>query len=295
VLPAPAPYHLGRTLSCGQVFGWRTDGSTAEGVFAGRWIGLEQRGEAITVAGLHDPPTLLCLRRFLGVDEPLSEIETRLSRDRVLRRLLPLTSGIAILRQDPWPCLISFVISAFNNIPKIERTLGRLTQRFGQAGPDGAMLFPVAPALATASARALRACILGYRGPYVRGLARLVARGEFDLTQPERASYAEARKMLLALPGVGEKVADCVLLYAYGKGEAFPVDVWVKRAVERWYFGGRAVSVRRIREFAHERFGELAGYAQQHLFLAARSRLRRSPGVTVEGARRRTARSPRWH
>jgi N-glycosylase/DNA lyase len=266
---------------------------SAAGVFAGRRVSLRQCGEEITVSGLDDEVVLLRLRHYLSVDDPLVEIETTLRQDRVLRVVIPTTSGIAILRQDPWECLVSFIISAFNNIPKIELTLGKLVDRFGEAGPDGVRTFPTAEALAEASLRTLRACVLGYRAPYVRDVARQIARGGFDLDAPGWAPYDEARTMLLALPGVGEKVADCVLLFGYGKGEAFPVDVWVKRAVERRYFGGRTQSERRIREFARERFGRLAGYAQQHLFTYARSRLRRSSGVTAAGARRRTPRSPR--
>ncbi|MDQ7842788.1 MAG: DNA glycosylase [Armatimonadota bacterium] len=268
---APAPYHLIRTLSCGQAFGWRIDGTLATGVFAGRRIRLQQRDSAVAVAGLDDPPARRALRRYLGVDQPLREIESRLGRDRVLRRLLPLTSGIALLRQDPWECLVGFIVSAFNNIPKIELTLRRLTERFGQPGREGAVTFPTPDALAEARPGELRSCLLGYRAPYVREVARLVSRGTFDLSAPGRAPYDDARRMLLALPGVGEKVADCVLLFAYGKGEAFPVDVWVKRAVEQWYLGGRARSERWIREFARDRFGDLAGYAQQHLFYYRRS------------------------
>ena len=293
VLRAPAPYDLVRTLSCGQAFGWQCEGMSAARVFAGRRVSLRQCGEEITVSGLDDEVALLRLRHYLSVDDPLAEIEATLLKDRALRTVIPETSGIAILRQDPWECLVSFIISAFNNIPKIELTLGKLADRFGETGQDGLRVFPTAEALAAASPRALRACVLGYRAPYVRAVARLVARGGVDLNEPGLAPYDEARRMLLALPGVGEKVADCVLLFAYGKGEAFPVDVWVKRAVERRYFDGRTQSERRIREFARERFGRLAGYAQQHLFTYARSRPRRASGVTAAGARQRTPRSPR--
>jgi len=277
-LPAPPPYHLARTLSCGQVFGWTVHGPAATGVFAGRAVRLEQRGRVIVVTGLDDERSVARLRHFLGVDAPLGEIERRLARDPVLRRILPRTSGMAILRQDPWECLIGFIVSAFNNIPKIELALDRLRARFGEAGPDGVRIFPTPWALAEASSRALRACALGYRAPYVRQVARLVAAGAVDLNAPQAAPYDDARRMLLALPGVGEKVADCVLLFAYGKGEAFPVDVWVKRAVERWYFGGRARSMRQISAFARGRFGALAGYAQQHLFAFARMQARGDAG-----------------
>jgi N-glycosylase/DNA lyase len=286
VLAAPAPYHLRRTLSCGQAFGWRLERGRAAGAFAGRFVTLAQRGPEVHVTGLDDDIALRRLRHYLQVDAPLGEIEAALRKDRVLRTVVPRTSGIAILRQEPWPCLVSFIISAFNNIPKIEVTLGKLIARFGEPGPGGAPLFPTPEALASASPAALRGCVLGYRASYVRDVARLVARGGFDLNMPGFASYDQARAVLLALPGVGEKVVDCVLLFAYGKGEAFPVDVWVKRAVERRYFGGRPRSEQAIRAFARERFGPLAGYAQQHLFVGERAQGLR-PRAT---ARRRSSR-----
>jgi len=291
VLPVRPPYDLVRTLSCGQAFGWRVDGRAAWGVFEGRRVRLQQGPGGLAVEGVPGGDALRRLARYLGVDEPLAEIEETLRADRVLRRALPFTSGIALLRQDPWECLVTFIVSACNNIPKIERTLAHLTARFGARGPDGPRCFPHPAALAAASPRALRACLLGYRAPYVSAVARLVHTGAFDLARPGTLPYAQARRALLGLPGVGEKVADCVLLFAYGKREAFPVDVWVRRAVEAWYLRGRPASPRRIREFGQERFGPLAGYAQQHLFAFARrqlpARAERSPTPPPRSGRRR--------
>jgi N-glycosylase/DNA lyase len=105
----------------------------------------------------------------------------------------------------------------------------------------------------------------------VRALARLVADGDVDLRAVTVMPRADARQALLALPGVGEKVADCVLLFGLGFHDAFPVDVWVQRAVERWYFSGRPRTPRAIRAWANDRFGPVAGYAQQHLFAGARA------------------------
>jgi N-glycosylase/DNA lyase len=291
-LPARPPYHLVRTLSCGQAFGWRLEGTGAAGIFAGREIRLTQRGRVVEVDGLAGAASVERLGRYLGLDQPLRAIERDLARDPVLARLLPATSGIAILRQDPWECLAGFIVSAFNNIPKIERTLWLLRRRFGDPLPGGGYAFPRPEALAAAPERALRACILGYRAPYLRSVARRVSTAAFDLRAPHALSYDDARRVLLDLPGVGEKVADCVLLFAYGKGEAFPVDVWVKRAVERWYFGGRAQTERRIRAFAQARFGPLAGHAQQRLFAAARAEpgLYRAYTATRQNRVSRTAR-----
>ncbi len=262
------PYNLQRTLQCGQVFRWTVCDGLATGVFRGRVWTVRQEGQALHVSG-GEPAELEALLRHLAVDAPLRSVERELAEDRVLRRVLPHTSGIAIMRQDPWECLVSYVVSAFNNIPKIRLTVERLSRRFGEPLGEGRFAFPAPWRLAEAPLPALRACLLGYRAPYVRAVARAVADGRLDLEALRVQPYAQAREALLGLPGVGEKVAECVLLFALGHGEAFPVDVWVQRAVETIL--RRRATPREIRRWARDRFGPLAGYANQHLFVAARA------------------------
>ena len=279
------PYNLARTLTSGQCFRWHLSpgaaGGTAEEIVArgtvdGAVALVTQDPRGLSVTWESRAGSLSLIRRHLGADQPLGVVEAELARDRVLRRLLRNTSGIALMRQDPWECLVSFVVSAFNNIPKITQSVRLITQRFGSkiggaTGPD-AWSFPRPDRLADARPAELRRCILGYRAPYVRALARRVADGSTNLTRLGRLPYADARAALLELPGVGEKVADCVLLFALGHHEAFPVDVWVQRAVERWYFRRRTMTPRAIRAWARDRFGEFAGYAQQHIYAGARGR-----------------------
>jgi len=268
------PFDLARTLLSGQCFRWTVTGRLARGIVSGTVAVVTQTAGCLVVEweGPRGEPAMI--RRHLGADQPLTEIEAQLARDPVLRRLLPQTSGIALMRQNPWECLVSYVVSAFNNIPKISLSIQRLAQSFGEPIRNGSRgnehTFPASARLAEASLARLRTCALGYRAPYVRELARLVADGDVDLDAIAHLPHAKARAALLALPGVGEKVADCVLLFAYGRGEAFPVDVWVQRAVEQWYFQDRTKTARAIRAWAQDRFGPLAGYAQQHLFAGAR-------------------------
>ncbi len=269
------PYDLGRTLECGQVFRWTLHGDEAVGTFRGRRWTVRRDGNLLRahLDGVASGRRQVApLWRHLATDAPLSLIEERLARDPVLRRILPHTTGIAIMRQDPWECLVSFVISAFNNIPKIRQSVEQLCRRFGEPVPGGGYAFPTAARLAEARPPALRACLLGYRAPYVRGVARAVADRMVGLSRLAAVPYEAAREALVALPGVGEKVADCVLLFSHGHTEAFPVDVWIQRAVEEAYFRGRRTPGA-IREWARDQFGPLAGYANQHLFLAARSGL----------------------
>jgi N-glycosylase/DNA lyase len=267
------PFDLHRTLASGQCFRWTVTADGAYGVVDGALARVRQQDGGLEIAlhGSAGAPERLV--RHLGADQPLAAIEAALARDRVIRRLLPYTSGIAIMRQDPWECLVSFVVSAFNNIPKIQMSVRALAERFGERIAPGldAWSFPSPGRLAEASDAALRRCVLGYRAPHVRALAGLVARGEVELSAIAAMPFDEARRALLALPGVGEKVADCVLLFGLGRHEAFPVDVWVQRAVERWYFQGRTTTPRAIRAWARDRFGALAGYAQQHLFAGVRA------------------------
>lgn len=291
-IPIRPPYDLERTLLCGQCFRWTVTPDGARGILAGTVAVVRQDPDRLSVRWEGPAGSLPRLRRHLGADAPLNEIEAALARDRVLRRLLPQTSGTALMRQDPWECLVSYVVSAFNNIPKISLSIETLARRFGapiwmvqeaerpagersrgqerKGGSVAGWSFPQPDRLAQVRLEGLRACALGYRARYVRDLARMVACGDVDLDTIARLPFDEARAALLDLPGVGEKVADCVLLFAYGRGEAFPVDVWVQRAVERWYFGGRALGPRRIHAWARDRFGPLAGYAQQHLFVGMR-------------------------
>ena len=274
------PYRLDRTLSCGQCFRWSVVPASdrvaarepvrARGVVDGAVAVVTQHAHGLLIDWQGPEGSVPRLLRHLGADEPLAEIETALGGDTVLGRLLPRTSGIALMRQDPWECLVSYVISAFNNIPKIVQTIDRLSRRFGDRIGADAWAFPRPEQLAGARLGALHSCILGYRAPYVRDVARLVTRGSLDLDAVARLTYDDARRTLLSLPGVGEKVAECVLLFGLGHREAFPVDVWVNRAVERWYSKGKPRAPRAIREWARDRFGPLAGYAQQHLFASAR-------------------------
>jgi N-glycosylase/DNA lyase len=278
---------LRRTLDSGQAFRWRWDspaapasldsaGPAATGVVGRHVVRLAQDARGIRLLSPDTPEAREAIRRYLGIVPRRGHprrVELTLAADQVLARVLPHTAGLSLLAQDPWEVLISFIVSQNNNIPKIMRSIGGLARAMGEPLEDGASAFPSPDRLAGASMRTLAACALGYRAPYVRGAARLVADGRLDLAALARMDYAAAREVLLTVPGIGEKVGDCVLLFGLGHRAAFPIDVWVRRAVERLYFRGRPRRLRDIQAFARERFGPLAGYAQQHLFAYARARL----------------------
>ncbi|MEW6329265.1 MAG: DNA glycosylase [Candidatus Micrarchaeota archaeon] len=204
---------------------------------------------------------LLCTRGFekyaenlLRAEDDLSAIYRMISTDAVMGRALEKYRGLRLTRSDPWETLVCFICSINSNIPRIRKNVQSLMR-------DGEILSPEEMARGD-----LSACRLGYRCEYLQETARLVS-SSFDLEKIGRMDYEDAREALMELPGVGPKVAECVLLFGYGFLEAFPVDVWIARAMEKYY---RRKTQKEIREFARERWGEYAGYAQQYLFCYAR-------------------------
>jgi N-glycosylase/DNA lyase len=289
LLAEAAGLHLRRTLDSGQTFRWRWDAAGREvtGIVGRSILRLAQDAAGVWLIAPQTPDARQAVLRYLGVGDHAGVvgIEKALAEDPVLARILPHTSGISLLAQDPWEMTISFIISQNNNIPKITRSIAGLARALGepldeQRGPRSRQdpgsfyAFPSPERLAGARAQVLRACLLGYRAPYVRAASRLFSSGRLDMAALQRMPEEEARDTLLRIPGVGEKVADCILLFGLRRITAFPVDVWVRRAVERLYFRNRPCTAGEIQQFARARFGALAGYAQQHLFVYARQHLR---------------------
>jgi len=290
-LADPGALHLERTLASGQTFRWRWDtgadeGNTALGVVGRHVLRLRHDDRGLWLLSPHTAAARRLLIHYLGLGRPgggIRTIEAALAGDVILAGVLAHTRGIAVLAQDPWEILISFIISANNNIPKISRSVERLARALGERLNGDAWAFPSPERIAAAHVRTLAACLLGYRAPYVRDAARLVADGRLNLSALREMSLEDARHRLLLVPGVGDKVADCVLLFGLGHTGAFPVDIWVQRAVERLYFRGRPRPLRQVRHFGRARFGPLAGYAQQHLFAYARSHLRNGRSGPARG------------
>jgi N-glycosylase/DNA lyase len=286
-------YDLALTLGCGQAFRWRRCGGAWEGVVGSRWVRLRQepdglRAETCLVGtprcgvrsaqradpALTEPPPegdWQWLRHYLQIEVDLEGILAAFPDDPPMREAVAACRGLRLLRQEPWECLASFICSSSKQIVQIEQIVGLLCQTFGQALPSPpeancAGAFPTVERLAAASEAELRACKLGFRAPYLLGAARKLAAGEVDLARLGRWPLEEARAALLTLPGVGVKIADCVLLFAYGFQEAFPVDVWITRALQQLYFPRRRVKLPRLRRFSRSHFGPYGGYAQQYLF-----------------------------
>ena len=262
-------------FECGQCFRWtREEDDSYTGVAYGRVLNVKSDYDKGTVVlrntNLKEFEDIWYKYFDLGRDYGL--IKDELSRDETLRSAIQYGGGIRILNQEPWELLISFIISANNNIPRISKSINVLSQIFGEpisyAGKTY-YSFPAADKLGIAEQEQIDLCRVGYRGKYIYQTSRMVYEGDVDLAKAAKLDINSARKELLKLSGVGPKVADCIMLFSMGKHDAYPVDVWVKRVTEYFYIH-QDVSMNRIQDFAREKFGSLAGFAQQYLFYFAR-------------------------
>ncbi len=263
-------YDLAATLSSGQAFRWRQEGGAWEGVIGSRWVRLHQNNDRISAETI-GAADWQWLRRYLQLDVQLEEILATFPKDEPMRAAIAHCHGLRLLRQDPWESLASFICSSTKRITQIQEIVALLSHRFGQPVPvpEGVapvFSFPTAARLAEATEAELRACKLGFRAPYLAATARALASGKIDLSRLSDLPMDEARAVLLDLHGVGVKIADCVLLSAYGFPQAFPVDVWIDRALRQLYFPKRRPKPPRLRHFSQTYFGPHSGYAQQYLF-----------------------------
>jgi N-glycosylase/DNA lyase len=257
-----------KIFECGQAFRWVKNKDGYTGVVSGKVLKLKNKDDGYELQNTCMDEFNALWKNYFDIERDYAQINNELSKDEVIKRAVDFGLGIRILNQDFWETLISFIISANNNIPRIKGIIERLSLTYGRKietdeGEHSA--FPAPFDLANAGEGELLRCGCGYRARYIRKTAQMVESGEVSFERIKELSYTEALNLLLKCPGVGKKVADCVLLFSAGKTEAFPVDVWIRRAMERLYgFTGESES--EIRRFAQERFGSLAGFAQQYLF-----------------------------
>lgn len=285
-------YNLEATLASGQVFRWQREHNSWTGVVGRRWVRLRSANHAIMARTTAPVSDWDWLADYLQVGVDLDAVYAGFPEDEPLRRAQAACHGLRLLRQDPWECLASFILSSTKQIVQIRQIIALLCERFGErlsvpTGHGPAYSFPTAERLADAGERELRNCKMGFRAPYLLAVSRLIINGRFKLEPLRHLTLAEARAELVKLPGVGRKIADCVLLFAYGFEGAFPVDVWVLKALRQLYFPRRRPGPRQLRHFADTHFGRYSGYAQQYLFHYMRTQRRgQSQQLTVRERRR---------
>jgi N-glycosylase/DNA lyase len=264
-------YDLAATLTSGQAFRWEWQDQAWSGVIGNRWVRLHPGPGSLTAETATPVADWHWLSHYLQLDVDLARVLRTFPDDKPMREAVAACRGLRLLRQDPWECLASFILSSTKQIVQIRQIVARLCECYGDPlavapGYPPAFTFPCPAHLARATESELRACKMGFRAPYLLETARLVAGAQFDLNQLPELPIESARAKLMQLPGVGRKIADCVLLFACGSQSAFPMDVWVMKALRRLYFARRQVNTRHLHQFAATHFGANAGYAQQYLF-----------------------------
>jgi N-glycosylase/DNA lyase len=266
-------YDLAATLTSGQAFRWTLKEGRWEGVIGQRFVTLEQTSDGIITRTPLPCSNWAWVEEYLQTGIDLTEIIDTFPKDEPMQAAVNACGGLRLLRQDPWECLASFILSSTKQIVQIRQIIKAVCECHGDPIANSEYnTFPSAERLAALTEDNLRACKMGFRAPYLLNTARIVASGKLDLEPLRELKTASAREALTELPGVGEKIANCVLLFAYGFQDAFPVDVWVQKALRQLYFPKRNPPKKRLIKFIQTHFGPNAGYAQQYLFHYMRTR-----------------------
>ena len=267
-------FSLDQTLGCGQVFRWdRADDGWWYGVIGERVIRIRQVGTRLTFKGA----PVSFITHYFSLDVDLLPILASIDRDPFIHTAISQCTGLRLIRQPKWECLVSYICSTNSNIPTIRRRIASIAQQFGKAIEFEGNTYYAFPEPSSISCREhiLPNCRLGYRTPYVLHTACKIT----DVNQWEDTisalPFEKARRELMKLKGVGPKAADCILLFASQKYEAFPVDIWIRRIMQENYLKTLSTTSAlagweydTIRRFAKKHFGEYCGYAQEYLYAA---------------------------
>ncbi|MDA0263216.1 MAG: DNA glycosylase [Chloroflexi bacterium] len=296
------PFDLGASLESGQAHRWKKVDGWYAGVVQGEFIHVRQKGQPGLAGqvvefssastknsngnsngngnGAGESGTAAMLRGYFRLDDDIHAIYADINRDERVASMVGKYPGLRILRTEPWECLVAFICSANNNIARIHQLMERMSDEFGDPvslNGQTRHTFPTPADLAEAGEGELRRLGLGFRAPYVDLAARSVLAGELDLQDLVRMPYRDAKEALMGMKGIGPKIADCIAVFSLEKLEAFPIDVWIRRALAEWYFPGeKTPSDKVLLEWAQEHFGRYGGYAQQYLFHGQRLRTKDS-------------------
>ena len=266
-------FTLSQILECGQCFHFdKLDEEVYEVVAFGRAVKMEQTDKVLRIYGSSMEDYEGIWKLYLDMDNDYGLIkQSVIKADGALKTAVDEKSGIHILNQDFFETLISFIVSQNKSIPQIKQCVKNISHRFGDEviGYNGEAfyVFPDVQRLHDATEEELRECKVGFRAPYIKNATEAVYSGAVTKEKLDELDIAQARELLMTIKGVGEKVANCVLLFGLGRREAFPVDVWMKRIMEQMYFDGKDTKKQDIEAFAVNKFGDLGGYAQQYLCL----------------------------
>lgn len=276
IITGQTDFKLRHIFDCGQCFRFNPDESGAYiGTAFGRTIRISQENDRITLHNTSMEDFTAVWHDFLDLGRDYSQIKHQLTSDGdpIMRAASEYGDGIRILNQDLWETMISFIISASNNIPRIKKIIELFCSNFGTPHEYEGKIhysFPSPEKTAALTPEELSVIRAGFRDKYILNCARDIVSGRLDLDRIKQLSAHDAKKALMGIYGIGNKVSDCILLFGLGRLDAFPVDVWIKRIMEYCYFNSEPQSIKTISSFAESKFGALGGIAQQYLFFYAR-------------------------
>ena len=264
-------FDLIKSCTCGQAFRWRERDGGCLGVVRGRAVLLKQDTNGIRAVGA-SPADAAMWAYYLDLGRDYSAIEEAAKNDPQLACCFPEAHGIRVFNQEPFEALISFIISQNNNIKRISGIIERLCEKCGEPMEfmgERLYAFPTAESIAALTVAELEALGTGYRAPFIKAAAEKILEG-YDLEALRDMPLTEARAELLSFLGIGPKVADCILLFSLQHTDAFPIDVWIDRAMKALFFEGSSVKKAELYE-AVDRLGEYSGIIQQYIFQYARA------------------------
>ena len=266
------PFDLASTLESGQSHRWVKEDNWYIGVLYSNLVKIRQIEDKIEwySSPSSEQDMIVLLKDYFRLDDDLNNIYKQITQDQRVSEMVAKYPGLRLLRQDPWECTIAFICSANSNIPRIHKVIENLSNTFGsslQLDGHTRYSFPSPQQLVVAGEQRLRELGLGFRAPYVDKATRLVSEDRLNLKSLIHMPYEIAKQTLMECPGIGPKIADCILVFSLEKMEAFPIDVWVRRALGDWYFPNQKTPSNQVlQSWAQSYFGTYGGYAQQYLF-----------------------------
>ena len=257
------------SINSGQVFLWKKNETNWYGVNGQDILQVDKNGKINSYQNLKAD--------FFRESDDIEKIIKSISKDKTVKMAVKKYQGLRILRQDPFQCLISFIVSSNSNIPKIKYCLENISKKFGKKTKfqnQEFFLFPKPEKLAKASISEITDCGVGYRAKFIKEAAKMMVSKKIDFEYLKKCNYQEAKESICQIPGVGNKVADCIMLFSLDKLEAVPLDRWIIRILEKYYLKKFEIATKTVTEkqynILHEKivnhFGPYAGYAQQFLF-----------------------------
>ena len=261
--------NIDNSINSGQVFLWEKNGTDWYGINGQDILKINKNGVIKSI--------LNSKTNFFRKNDNMQEIIKSISKDETVKKSVKQYEGLRIFKQDPFQCMISFIISSNSNIQKIKNSLEKISKKFGKKVKiqnKEFFLFPKPEKLANASIEEIKTCGVGYRAPFIKQASKMIILKKINFEYLEKCNYEEAKKNICLIPGIGNKVADCILLFSLNKLEAFPLDTWMIKILEKYYSNQFNIETKTITkkqyQILHEKivnyFGPYCGYAQQFLF-----------------------------